>query len=483
MRWLVAGAGGYIGLRLIPALLEAGHEVVALVRDKRRFPMHEFDDANGALRVIEGDLFKSETLPEDLGRIDGSYYLVHSLGAMADDLEALEAAVATNFAAWSGRLGFGRVVYLGGLGDDGDALSPHLRSRRRVETVLKSGRTPVTVIRASVIVGSGSASFEIIRDLAEKLPVMIAPRWLNSRCQPVAVRNVIEVLTELAMRPETVGRTYDLGGPQVMRYRDMLAGYAAARGLSRHIVTVPVLTPALSSFWLAMVTPVNFALARHLVESLRNDTVCRPERGLPEGFFTPITYDEAVRRALAVIAQNRVPSSWYDALSSGRLPAGALRRVHVPEHGVVRDRRTAPLKAVRETVLGEVWSLGGEAGWPAMNAAWRVRGFIDRLAGGTGMRRGRRHPTELRPGDALDFWRVLIADREQGRLVLLAEMRLPGEAWLSFEIDGERLVQTATFRPRGLAGRVYWWLMMPAHALLFPLMVRRLAAGRKAGAP
>lgn len=473
---LLTGANGYIGLRLLPALLDAGHRVTAIVRDRRRFPESDFAAAGDRLRVIEGDFLKPETLPEFPADLDAAYYLLHSMGS-SGDFAASEEATAKHFTAALDGTACRRIVYLGGLIDESRPLSPHLRSRLHVENVLRESGIPLTVLRASIIVGSGSASFEIVRDLAEKLPVMVCPRWVNTLCQPIAIRNVIDYLTGVLGRPETAGGTFDIGGPEVIRYRDLLEGYAAVRGLKRWFVPVPFLTPKLSSWWLYLMTSTSFPLARTLVNSMKNETVCHGQ-AIRDSLAPPLLgYREAVEKALARVAQNRVPSSWFDALNSGSLDPRFVDAIKVPEHGVLSDEQRVPLAAPREAVLDAIWSLGGQKGWPAMKWAWRLRGRIDRLIGGTGLRRGRRHPTELRPGDALDFWRVLVADRERGRLMLYAEMKLPGEAWLEFEIEGATLRQTATFRPQGLLGRAYWYAVLPFHWLLFPRMARRLAAG------
>jgi uncharacterized protein YbjT (DUF2867 family) len=474
---LLTGANGYIGLRLLPALLDAGHRVTAVVRDRRRFPEADFAAAGGRLQVVEGDFLKPESLPAFPADLDAAYYLLHSMGS-AGDFAAREEATARAFTAGLAPTRCRRIVYLGGLVDESRPLSPHLKSRLHVEEVLRESGIPLTVLRASIIVGSGSASFEIVRDLAEKLPVMVCPRWVDTLCQPIAIRNVIDYLTGVLDRPETAGRTFDIGGPEVLRYRDLLEGYAAVRGLRRWFVPVPFLSPKLSSWWLYLMTSTSFPLARTLVDSMKNETVCR-DAAIREFLAPPLLgYREAVDKALARIAQNRVPSSWFDALNAGSLDPRFVDAIKVPEHGVLCDERRVPLTASQEQVLDALWSLGGQRGWPSMEWAWRMRGWLDRLVGGTGLRRGRRHPSDLRPGDALDFWRVLVADRERGRLMLYAEMKLPGEAWLEFALEDGTLRQTATFRPQGLSGRAYWFALVPFHGLLFPRMARRLAAGR-----
>lgn len=482
---LLTGANGYIGLRLLPSLLEAGHRVFGLVRDRARFPSGEFkkflDD--GRLVLLEGDMLDPSGLPGPPPQIDAAYYLLHSMGA-GHGFEEREAACARNLVAWLARTDCRRILYLGGLVPPGP-LSHHLRSREEVNAILRSSRIPVTTLRASIIVGSGSASFEIIRDLVEKLPFMITPRWTRTRCQPIAIRNVITYLTRCLNTPETIGGEFDIGGPGIHSYQDLLLQYAETRGLRRFVIAVPLLTPRLSARWLHFVTATTLPLAKTLIESLRNETICRDHRIgklIPQELYS---YREAIALAFARIAQNRVPSSWIDSLASGSLDPDFLRAIRVPEHGVLRDLQWTALAAERERVIDAVWSLGGAGGWPSMNWAWRVRGWLDRATGGTGLRRGRRHPRELRAGDALDFWRVLMADRdsdgESARLILYAEMRLPGEAWLEFEVTGSELRQTATFRPRGLLGRIYWYGILPFHFLLFPRMSRRLAGGAVQG--
>lgn len=477
MHLLLTGANGYIGLRLLPELLEAGHTVTALVRNKRRFPSEDFGDAGDRLQVIEGDLLNSESLPPLPVDLDGAYYLIHSMGS-SGDFAAREEETARNFSNWLETGNCQRIIYLGGLGDDESLLSKHLKSRRKVEHILSEVKADLTVLRASIIVGSGSASFEIVRDLAEKLPLMICPRWVNTRCQPIAIRDVIHYLTSLLDAPTTRGKVFDIGGPEVLRYRDLLAGYAKVRGLTRRFIPVPYFSPNLSSWWLYLMTSTRFSLAQALVTSMKNETICR-ENEIRELIPRELsTYQVAVEKALSRIAQNRVPSSWTDALLDDNMDPRFINAIKVPEHGIYDDRQQTPLTAEPETVLNSVWTLGGEKGWPSMNWAWGLRGWIDRIMGGIGLRRGRRHPSELRPGDALDFWRVLVADREAGRLILYAEMKLPGEAWLEFQVKDGILSQTATFRPQGLLGRLYWFAVLPAHWILFPQMAKRLAAGQ-----
>lgn len=473
---LVTGATGYIGLRLLPILLEQGDRVTVLVRDKRRFPAQDFSRAGDRLAVLEGDFLVPESLPELPSDLDAAYFLMHSMGS-GEGFAEREARLAGNFVSAIDRCGCPRIVFLAGLIDEGKPLSEHLRSRLHTEEILAGGKAACTVLRASIIVGSGSASFEIVRDLTERLPVMICPRWVSTRCQPIAIRNVIDYLTGVLDEPGTAGRTYDIGGPEVMSYRDLLEGYARVRGLRRWFIPVPFLTPRLSSWWLYLVTTTRFQLAQALVDSMKNETVCSGDPPPAPSGFRLIPYREAVERALSRIAQNRVPSSWIGSLEAGSLDPGFMDAIKVPEHGVFSDRQRMPLRAPREDVVDALWSLGGARGWPSMNWAWKIRGAIDRLFGGAGLRRGRRDPEQLRPGDALDFWRVLVADREAGRLMLYAEMKLPGEAWLEFEVGDEGLSQTATFRPQGLLGRAYWMLVLPAHWWLFPQMVKRLAAG------
>jgi len=474
MHILLTGANGYIGLRLLPTLLEAGHHVTAVVRTEKRFPTYQFETfiLDGQLTLLEADLLKP--LPKLPDEIEAAYYLVHSMGS-GPDFHRQEEECAQNFINW---IECRTIVYLSGLVPEGE-LSPHLSSREKVNEILHSSPIPVTTLRASIIVGSGSASFEIIRDLVEKLPFMLTPQWTATLCQPIAIRNVITYLTGILEKPSVWGQEFDIGGPEIMSYRNLLLRYARARKLTRWIVPVPFLSTDLSARWLYLVTSTSYQLAQSLVGSLVNETVCQNNRItelIPQQL---LSYDEAIQRAFVRIAQNRVPSSWYDSLASGRLKPAFFSSVMVPDHGVLSDEQFIIHSNDRNEVIDAVWSIGGQMGWPSMNWAWKLRGWMDRLMGGIGLRRGRRHPTELRNGDALDFWRVLLADRDSkphsARLILAAEMKMPGEAWLEFEITETTLRQTASFRPRGLIGRLYWYTVLPLHLILFPRMARRLA--------
>ncbi len=479
MHVLVSGANGYIGLRLIQALLDAGHEITAVIRDKRRFPLTHFGENETRLHLVEADFLETSGLQSLPHSMDAAYYLIHSMGS-GGDFAAKEERCARNFSNAAKQLSWKRIIYLGGLAADKGPLSAHLSSRRRVEEILRESKVPLTVLRASIIVGSGSASFEIIRDLAEKLPILVTPRWVHTHCQPIAIRNVLDYLTEILHHPETADATYDIGGPEVMSYLDLIKGYCEVRGLRRFFIPTRLLSPRLSSGWLCLLTSTSFPLARSLVDSLTHETVCHNLKIREIIPLELLSYREAVTRALARIAQNHVPSSWIGSLAAGTLSPRLFDAIKVPEHGVLTDTQLVPLIASSEQVVSRIWSIGGNAGWPSMNWAWGLRGMADKMAGGIGIRRGRRHPEELHVGDALDFWRVLLADRPRGRLILYAEMKLPGEAWLEFALEeqpngSQCLRQTATFRPQGLLGRFYWYTLLPFHWLLFPRMARKLA--------
>ncbi|NNE54978.1 MAG: SDR family oxidoreductase, partial [Flavobacteriales bacterium] len=364
-------------------------------------------------------------------------------------------------------------LYLSGIINE-DALSEHLESRKMVENELSKGSFHLTTLRAGIIIGSGSASFEIIRDLVEKLPIMIAPRWLNTRCQPIGVADVITFLKKAVGREETFDQNFDIGSPDVLTYKEMLLGYAEARGLKRSIGIVPVMTPRLSSYWLYFVTSTSYRLATALVDSMKIEVVCRNTdlNGILD--VKPITYREALERTLSKIESNEIISSWKDALSSGPGGFNISEFIDVPKYGCFKDRRVAEVDD-RQTTLSKIWRIGGTTGWYYGNWMWKLRGYADKVVGGPGLRRGRTHLDKLEAGDAVDFWRVLFADRNEGRLLLFAEMKLPGEAWLEFKMVNDQLLQTATFRPKGLAGRIYWFAVWPFHGLIFNGLIQRLA--------
>lgn len=482
MKILITGANGYIGLRLLSAFSDTEHQVVAVVRNKDRLPKELCRLFGSRLNLVEFDFLIAPDQQADCpADIDLAYYLIHSMGSGQDFVQR-EAVCAKHFLQWIQPSQCQQLVYLSGLTPEpqpNSKLSRHLASRDQVRQLLEQGPVPLTTLRASIIVGSGSASFEIIRDLAEKLPFMITPKWANTRCQPISIRNVIDYLIGVSQHPECLGQSYDIGGPEQLTYRDMLLDYAKVRGLRRLIIPVPWFSPRLSSYWLCLVTATNYPLAKALVGSLHMETICKEQSIRSILPLQLISYQEAIARALALIAQNRVPSTWYGALSTGQLTPGQIKNIQVPEHGIVTDHQSSPLTSPRDEVISALWSLGGQNGWPSMTWAWKWRGLLDKLIGGNGMRRGRRNPTELKPGDALDFWRVLVADRDAGRLTLYAEMKVPGEAWLEFRVGQQHIRQTATFRPKGLAGRLYWYLCLPFHIILFPRMNRKLASGWK----
>ena len=468
---LLTGATGYIGKRLLPVLTEKYDEVVCCVRDAKRF--HPPESIRSRIRIVEGDLLDLDTLnriPED---IDGAYYLVHSMSS-SSDYDKLELRSAENFRKAMARTRVQHVVYLSGIVNE-EALSKHLSSRKNVEDELGKGDYHFTTLRAGIIIGSGSASFEIIRDLVEKLPVMVTPKWLNTRSQPIGIRDVIRFLSLTLFNPKTFDRDFDIGGPDVLTYKEMLLRFAKIRKLRRYIVTVPVMTPRLSSYWLYFVTSTSYKLASALVNSMKVEVVCRNDDLNKLLGIEPVSYDQALQDAFRKIQSNEIVSSWKDALISGRLNMNISEFINVPTYGCFTDQRSREY-ANRERCIDKLWKLGGENGWYYGNWLWKLRGFMDEMAGGVGLRRGRTNVDQLNPGDALDFWRVLYANKEEGRLLLYAEMRIPGDAWLEFCIRGEKLVQTATFRPVGIMGRLYWYAVYPFHGFIFQEMLEAVTS-------
>jgi uncharacterized protein YbjT (DUF2867 family) len=471
MRILLTGATGYIAQRLLPVLLEQEHEVICCLRDKNRFNAESFSSSK--LSVIEVDFLKPDTLLNIPKDIDVAYYLIHSMSSTTGDFTSMESKAAENFMEGIALTNSKQIIYLSGIVNE-KQLSKHLRSRQNVENILSSGRIPLTTLRAGIIVGSGSASFEIIRDLVEKLPIMIAPRWLNTKCQPIAIRNVIEFLAGVLSRVETFNHSYDIGAPDILSYKQMLLQFAEVRGLKRRVYVVPVMTPRLSSYWLYFVTSTSFVLAKNLVDSMKVEVVCRPNNLAEMLGIELIPYKKAIAMAFDKIEQNEVVSSWKDALSSNVLNKGLAQYIEVPVNGCFKDVRKVSL-ANPESAINKIWAIGGNTGWYYGNWLWGVRGLLDKMVGGVGLRRGRRSPTLIRAGDSLDFWRVLLASKDQKRLLLYAEMKLPGEAWLEFRINDNTLEQVATFRPLGLWGRLYWYAVWPFHGFIFKGMINEIA--------
>lgn len=477
LRCVVFGATGYIGGRLVPELLDAGHRVRALARDPSKLAGVPWRDR---AEIVAGDLTDPESVAAATADQDVVYYLVHSLHQR--DFVELDRNAALTVARAAPANDVRRIVYLGGITPDGPDVSSHLASRAEVGRILLESGVPTVVLRAAIILGSGSASFEMLRYLTERLPMMITPKWVRNRVQPIAISDVLHYLTQAATIPGEVNRGFDIGGPDVLTYLEMMRRYAAVAGLPRRLVVpVPVLTPWLSAQWVNLVTPVPRSIAVPLIESLVNEVICHdtdiakyiPE---PAGGLTP--YDRAIELALARVRRHDVPTRWSDA-ATPKAPSDPLPTDPDWSGGsVYEDARERHSSAGVETLWRVIESIGGEHGWYSFPLAWSVRGWIDRLAGGVGLRRGRRHPRHLRTGEALDWWRVEHLERMRS-LRLRAEMRLPGTAWLELSVapdpgGGSVYRQRAIFRPRGLAGHVYWKAIAPFHNLIFGGMARNI---------
>ncbi len=478
---LVTGATGYIGGRLVPRLLERGRRVRCLVRDASRLEGRRW---RGDVEVVTGDVLRPGGVEAALRGTLEAYYLVHSL-ASGPGFHARDLAAAERFGTTAREAGVRRIVYLGGLAAESADLSEHLRSRQQTGEALRAGGVPVTEFRAGVIVGAGSISFEMIRYLTERVPVMICPRWVYTRTQPIGIRDVLDYLVAALEVPASAGRIVEIGGAEVVTYGEMMTTYAAVRGLHRWMVPVPVLTPRLSSYWVNLVTPIPAAIARPLIEGLRNENVVRDPAArelFPD--VRPAGYRTSVERALARLQASDVETAWSDALSTsqGDSPPATL----TVREGMILERRQKPVAAPPERVFRVFSGLGGRRGWLYMNWAWALRGFLDQMLGGVGLRRGRRDPDEVRAGDALDFWRVEAV--EPGRLLRLrAEMKVPGRAWLEFRVvprgdGGSVLSQVAFFAPRGLFGWLYWYALYPVHGFIFGGLIDRIARRAASGA-
>jgi uncharacterized protein YbjT (DUF2867 family) len=481
-RIAIAGATGYLGGRLAPRLIDDGFIIRCLVRSPGKLSGRSWA-ANPRVEICKSDLADANSLAKDLTGCFAAFYLVHSMTSAGSDYAGKDRQLALQFAAAARQAGVERIIYLGGLGETGPDLSEHLASRREVEHALASTGVPVTVFRAAMIIGSGSASFEILRYLVERLPVMITPKWVSTPCQPIAVRNVVDYLAGALSHPETTGQVFDIGGTEALCYRDIMRIMAEELGLRRRwVIPVPFLTPRLSSYWIQFVTPLSHEIAKPLAEGLKNPVVCRENRITKLIPLDLLDVRQAIRAALSQIAGNQIETHWSMA---GPIPgdpdwAGGT---------VFRDARQLTIDAPAWAVFRAVCRVGGGHGWYAADWLWRLRGWMDRLVGGPGLRRGRRDPESVDYGEALDFWRVVGLDRDR-RLALRAEMKLPGEALLEFLIEPQSphqsiLRQTALFKPRGLFGLPYWYAVVPLHNVVFQGMllgIRREAlriAGQK----
>lgn len=468
---LLTGATGYVGGRLLTQLVRRGFRVRCLARN----PTHLVDRVPAGVEVVAGDVTDRATLDAAFVGVDAAYYLVHALGD-ATGFEERESLGARNFAAAARSASVGRIVYLGGLGDDHTDLSPHLRSRQQVGRILRECGVPTVELRASIVIGSGSLSFELVRALTEHLPVMITPRWVSVLAQPIAIQDLLEYLIQSLDIPLDASVVVEIGGPERLSYLAMMQEYGRQRGLRRLMIPVPFLTPWLSSLWLGLVTPLYARVGRKLIESIRHPTVVTTDTAARLYSVTPVGASEAIRAALDNEDREYAETRWSDAMSASgrRRPALAA-----PAGLRLTDRREMDVAAPPDRVFADISSLGGARGWPPFTWLWRVRGFIDLLLGGVGMRRGRPEGRPLRVGDAVDFWRVERCEAG-ARLLLVAEMKIPGRAWLDFTVEatpaGSRVCQTAMFDPVGIAGLAYWYGLVPIHALVFRLMLRGIAA-------
>lgn len=466
---LLTGATGYIGKRLLTILIKKGYHVVCCVRDLDRFSPPKAIEP--FITVIKIDLLDRQTLKNIPKDIDGAYYLVHSMSNNSD-YESIELQCAINFRKSIQKTKCTHVIYLSGIINDVN-LSKHLSSRKNVENELAKGTYHTTTLRAGIIIGSGSASFEIIRDIVEKLPIMITPKWLNTKCQPIGITDVLAYLVDSMFHKKVMDQSFDIGGSDILSYKEMLLEFGKKRNLKRTIITIPVMTPKLSSYWLYFVTSTSYKLASALVSSMKVEVICKDNRLAKILNIRPLSYKESLDKAFLKIQNNQIASSWKDAFISGEMAIEISDFIKVPSFGCFIDKRAKPY-INKERCLSKIWRIGGKTGWYYATWLWKVRGYIDKLFGGVGLRRGRTNESTLIAGDSIDFWRVLYADQNEGRLLLFAEMKLPGEAWLEFKIENKTLVQTATFRPLGLSGRLYWFMVLPFHGFIFKGMLNRL---------
>lgn len=476
---LITGANGFVGKRLIVDLLNQGHQIYALCRIKGT---KVFPDDRPNLHYIWGDLRNPEILKDFPKDIEAAYYLVHSMSEIVGNLVNAEMEVVERFLKAIKKSDIKQIIYLGGIINDEKMLSPHLKSRLLVEKALKESGIPYTVLRASIIIGAGSASFEIIRDLCEKLPIMIAPKWINTLCQPIAIGDVLFYLSSVLLNQKCMNKTFDIGGPEAFTFKEVMLRYAKFRNLKRWIINVPVLTPRLSSYWLVFITSVRYSLCAYLVESMKTSTVVQKDEIQKIVPHLCLTYTQALKLAFQKISQNEVISSWMDSWEIKGTNPNIENYIQVPEEGCLKDERRVLIKDSKAATIERVWRIGGSTGYYALNWAWHLRGLFDQMIGGVGLNRGRGHPSEIQVSNSIDFWKVILADKDRGHLILYAGMKVPGEAWLQFKFEQKNhesfLVQTATFRPKGVLGRLYWYALAPFHFFIFQKMAKALAGER-----
>ena len=471
---LVTGSTGYVGSLLVPHLLERGYAVKVLVREASRVLGRTW---GGKVEIVEGNILDQTCLPPAFANVDIAYYLVHSMHAN-EDFAKRDSQMAALFASEAKAAGVKRIIYLGGLGEPGPQLSKHLRSRHETGEALRQSGVPVTEFRSAVIVGAGSLSFEMIRYLTERIPIMICPKWVYTRIQPIAIEDVLAYLLESLRVPESLDQVIEIGGKDILTYGEMMMTYAKVRGLKRWLLPVPVLTPRLSSHWVHWITPVPSSIAKPLIEGLKNEVIVKHPQA-PDFFpeIKPMGYEAAVTQALNMLDAGLIESTWADAVFSSTQDHQPV--LLTTREGMIIERRQISIQSSSAEVYREFSSLGGKKGWLYMDWAWDLRGFIDRLVGGVGMRRGRRHPQKLRTGDPLDFWRVEeIVPKTSVRL--RAEMIVPGKAWLEFKVSPglrgtTQLIQTAYFAPKGIPGLLYWYLLYPLHSLIFSGLIKQIA--------
>tara|TARA_A100001037_G_scaffold251520_1_gene235103 strand:+ start:30179 stop:31594 length:1416 start_codon:yes stop_codon:yes gene_type:complete len=470
MKILLTGATGYIGSHLLPTLVSAGHEVICCVRDKSKFnPSVSIIDH---VTTIQVDFLDPQSLNQIPTDIDVAYYLMHSMSG-SSNYANLELECANNFQHAISKTQVDHVIYLGGILNENN-LSKHLASRKAVESTLSSGTYNFTSIRSGIVVGSGSGSFEIIRDLVEKLPVMITPKWLKTKCQPISIFDAIQFLHLTMKNTLTYNKVFDIGGPDILTYKEMLLAYARFRKLRRLIISVPVLTPRLSSYWLYLVTATSYRLAHALVSSMKIDITCRDNSLQKLLGIQPMNYVSALSIAMPELEHSYIATTKarrYKSQDQIDIPSDWI---YTPTFGCVQDRKTSPIRDIA-TTLDRIWSIGGDTGWYYANWLWKLRALLDKMIGGIGFGIGRSDPSEINVGDKIDFWKVCFVSKKDRRLILFAEMKVPGQAWLEFQIRDNTLLQTATFRPRGILGRIYWYILLPFHAFIFRGLIKELS--------